>query len=233
VRYPFQFYFRGPGQTYAAFSNVTPETPLDGPLQGVVGNHPIIWLIQSHLDGPDPKRLVEQWFAARYPLVTELYPPGISFKGYAPGYQLDTLPPEATPANIEFANGLRLVGYQADPLVAATDNLFHPPSGWAHVTLYWAATKPITKDVVPLVNLVGPEGVWGASLERAGDALKMYPTSRWPVGRVGNSSYSKIVRQDVDVNLNPVTPPGRYRLIVSLAGNPAEQYPLAEIEVGQ
>jgi hypothetical protein len=231
VRYPFQFYFRGPGQTYAAFSNITPETSLDGPLQGVVGGHPVIWLIQSHLDGPDPNRLVEQWFAARYPLVTELYPPGISLKGYAPGYQLETLPPEATPTNIKFANGLRLAGYQADPAVAATDDLFHPPSGWAHVTLYWTATKRITEDAMPLVNLVGPEGVWGTSLERAGDTLKFYPTSRWPVGQVGNSSYAAIIRHDVDVNLNPATPPGRYQLVVSLLGHPSEQYPLVEIEV--
>jgi hypothetical protein len=223
VRYPFQYYFRGPGQTYAAFSTVTPETSLDGPLQGVINDHPVIWLIQSHLDGPDPNHLVEQWFDARYPLVTELYPPGVSLKGYAPGYQLDTLPADATPTAIEFTNGLRLVGYHADG-VAAADELFHPPSGWAHVTLYWTASKPIGMDVVPFVNLVGPDGVWGASLERANDALKLYPTSRWIAG-------DKIIRHDLDVNLNPVTPPGKYQLVVGWRGNEQEQYPLAKIEV--
>ncbi len=231
VRYPFQFYFRGPGQTYAAFSTITPETPLDGPLQGVVNSHPVIWLIQSHLDGPDPHQLVEQWFADRYPLVTELYPPGISLKGYAPGYQLDALPPEATPINIQFENGLQLVGYEAAPIVSATDPLFHPPSGWTHVTLYWTATQPIAEDVVPLVNLVGPEGVWGASLERATDALKLHPTSRWPVGHASRGNLSYIIRHDVDVNLNPLTPPGIYQLVVGLRGHEQEQYPLAQIEV--
>jgi hypothetical protein len=229
VRYPFQFYFRGPGQTYAAFSTVTPETPLDGPLQGVVNGHPVIWLIQSHLDDPDPQHLVEQWFAARYPLVTELYPPGISLKGYAPGYRLDTLPADATPTNRQFANGLTLVGYQADRTAPATDELFHPPSGWAHVVLYWTATQPITGDIVPFVHLVGPEGVWGASLERSTDALKLYPPSHWPVSPAGNESPGRIVRHDVDVNLNPATPPGIYKLIVGLAGE--EQFPLTKIEV--
>jgi 4-amino-4-deoxy-L-arabinose transferase-like glycosyltransferase len=223
VRYPFQYYFRGPGQTYAAFSNVTPTTALDGPLQGVVGNHPVIWLIQSHLDGPDPNRLVEQWFAARYPLVIELYPPGISLKGFAPGYQLDSLPPTATPAAIEFANGLKLAGYQTDAVVTATDDLFHPPSGWVHVTLYWTAARPISQDVAPVVNLVGPEGVWGASLNRTSDALKLFPPLRWGEGQ--------IIRHDLDVNLNPVTPPGYYQLVVSLPGSPAEQHPLTKIEV--
>ncbi len=127
VRYPFQYYYRGPGQTYAVFSNVTPETALDGPLQGVVGEHPVIWLVQSHLAGPDPDRLVEGWFAARYPLVTELYPPGISLKGYAPGYQPEQLPPQAQPVEIQFANGMHLVGYRADRSAIANEELFHPP----------------------------------------------------------------------------------------------------------
>jgi hypothetical protein len=224
VRYPFQFYFQGPGQTYAAFSTVTPQTSLDGPLQGVVNDHPVIWLIQSHLNDPDPKHLVEQWFAARYPLVTELYPPGITLKGYAPGYQLDTLPPEATPANIQFENGLHLVGYQVDHSVAATDELFHPPSGWAHVILYWTAAQPIAQEVTPFVHLVGPEGVWGASLERANDALRLYPPSRWPLAS------QPIIRHDVDVNLNPATPPGAYQLVVGLHGHET-QHSLTQIKV--
>lgn len=222
VRYPFQYYFRGPGQTYAAFSNVSPETGLDGPLQGVVGDHPVVWLIQSHTDGPDPNRLVEQWFAARYPLVTELYPPGLDLKGFAPGYQLSELPPAATPVDITFTGGLRLVGYQADPKVTATDEAFHPPSGWLHVTLFWTAHRPIEQEVDPFVHVVGPQGVWGVNLDRANDALKLLPPSHWPAGL--------IIRQDLDVNLNPVTPPGVYQVVVGLPGT-AEQYPLTTVEI--
>jgi hypothetical protein len=227
VRYPFQFYFQGPGQTYAAFSTVTPATELDGPLQGVVNSHPVIWLIQSHLDGPDPNRLVEQWLAARYPLVTELYPPGISLKGYAPGYQLDTLPPEATPVDVSFANGMRLVGYQFESPVAATDDLFHPPSGWLHVVLYWTAGgQPVTAEAAPYVHVVGPEGVWGVSLERANDALKLFPPSRWG----SDNGPTSIIRHDVDVNLNPATPPGTYQVVVGLSGMET-QYPLGQVEI--
>jgi 4-amino-4-deoxy-L-arabinose transferase-like glycosyltransferase len=222
VRYPFQFYYQGPGQTYAAFSTVTPETNLDGPLQGVVGEHPVIWLVESHLEGPDPGRRVEQWFAARYPLVTALYPPGVTLKAYAPGYQLETLPPSATPTEFEFDNGLRLMGYEAAEEVSATDALFHPPSGWLHVTLYWAAARPITATTVPYVHLVGPEGVWGANLERANDALVLYPPTQWLPGR--------LIRHDVDVNLNPLTPPGRHHLVVGIKEREG-QYGLGEIEV--
>jgi len=223
VRYPFQFYFTGPGQTYAAFSTVTAATALDGPLQGVVNHHPVIWLIQSHLDAPDPDRRVEQWLAARYPLITELYPPGISLKGFAPGYQLDDLPSPATPTDIQFANGMRLAGFTADAVASATDTLFHPPSGWAHVTLYWQAAAPVAAAATPVVNLVGPEGVWGVSLDRPTDALKLFPPSRWQSG-------GPLVRQDLDVNLNPATPPGEYQLVVGLAGL-AEQFPLTGVRV--
>ncbi len=211
VRHPFQFYFHGPGQTYAAFSTITPDTELDGPLQGVVKNHPVVWLIQSHLDGPDPNRLVEQWLADRYPLVTELYPPGISLKGYAPDYRLDTLPPTATPVDLPFANGMRLVGYQIESPVAATDDLFHPPSGWVHVVLYWTTDQPITQEMVPYVHVVGPEGVWGVSLARSNDARNFLPPSRW-----WQDDTAPIIRHDVDVNLNPATPPGVYQVVVGL-----------------
>jgi hypothetical protein len=225
VRYPFQYYYDGPGQTYAAFSNISANTTLDGPLQGVVGQHPVIWLIQSHLDGPDPDHRVEQWFAARYPLVTELYPPGVSLKGFAPGYQLDALPAAVAPADHTFANGLHLLGYQADTDVSATDALFHPPSGWLHVTLYWNAAHPITptaENVSPYVNLIGPEGVWGASLPRPNDALKLFPPQQWPPGL--------IIRHDIDVNLNPATPPGQYQLLVGLP-NESQEYPLITVQV--
>jgi len=227
VRYPFQYYFQGPGQTYAAFSTVTPETALDGPLQGVVNGHPVIWLIQSHLDAPDPERRVEQWLAARYPLVTELYPPGIALKGYAPGYQLAALPIEASPANLQFQNGLSLIGYQAEPVVSATDPLFHPPSGWIHVTLYWTASQPVSGQARPFVHLVGPEGIWGINLDRPGDALNFYPPAHWPVRDDG--AYP-IIRHDLDVNLNPATPPGVYQLVVGMHGD-EQQYLLQQVEV--
>ena len=226
VRHPFQFYFQGPGQTYAAFSSVTPETPLDGPLAGVVDGRPVIWLIQSHWEGADPDRWVEQWLASRYPLVTELYPPGINLTAYAPVYQLESLPPEASPVDIQFENGLRLVGYLADPIVSARDALFHPPSGWLHVILYWTAAKPVDRNLSPYLELVGPEGVWGKSLTRTNDALNLFPPAQWPAA----AGRSLIIRHDVDVNLNPVTPPGRYQLVVGLAGS-KEQHRLAEIEV--
>ena len=226
VRHPFQFYFTGPGQTYAAFSNVDANSTLEGPLQGVVGEHQVVWLIQSHVDGPDPDRRVERWFANRYPLVTELYPPGIALKGYATNSQLDRLPQEATPLDLQFENGMKLIGYQADSRVSATESFFHPPSGWVHVVLYWAADQPITEAGTPFVHLVGPEGVWGVNLERTNGALNFFPPTGWPT----TDSSPLIIRQDLDVNLNPATPPGVYQLVLGLK-EIAGQLPLTTVEV--
>jgi hypothetical protein len=213
IRFPYQHYaaeMNTPGQTYAAFFAVDQNTDLDGPLTGILNDHPVVWLIQSHIEQPDPERRVENWFAARYPLVTELYPPGITLKAYAPGYQLDHLPPEATPTETAFDAGLRLRGFNVfDTRLSPREELFHPPSGWIHVILYWSADEGMGQDVWPYLHLVDELGqIWGASLERGNDALHFYPSSRWQAGQ--------IIRQDVDVNLNPVAPPGEYRLIVGI-----------------
>ena len=54
--------------------------------------------------------------------------------------------------------------------------------------------------------MVGPEGVWGERLYRENEALRRWPTSSWTPG--------EFVRDEVDVNLNPVTPAGDYPIIV-------------------
>lgn len=235
TRYPFQYYFRGPGQTYAVFSSIEKHTDLDGPLTAISQRHPVLWLVESHTELADGGHRVNAWLAARYPLVTELYPPGlVAVRAYAPGYVTPGLPESATPLAVAFEGGLRLVGYRVPQTrTPATDELFHPPSAWLHVVLYWQAARPLRDGYRPFVHLIDGLGqVWGASLARSDDAFGLLPPARWPVGSV--------VRADYDVNLNPITPPGRYTLVVGLrdlAGNQlpltdgAAQAPLTGIEV--
>ncbi|MCB0214777.1 MAG: hypothetical protein KDJ52_35890, partial [Anaerolineae bacterium] len=97
--------------------------------------------------------------------------------------------------------------------------------GWLHVTLYWTAAAPISSDVMPVVQLVGPEGVWGVNLDRAGDALKVFPPTQW---FNADRASQPIIRHDLDVNLNPVTPPGEYLLVVKVG---EEQFVLGEVGV--
>ena len=223
TRYPLQYYFHGPGQTYAVFSSVGERTDLDGPLTVISGAHPVVWLVESHTELADPDHRVNGWLAARYPEVTELYPPGlVALRAYAPGYLTERLPRAAAPAEAVFEGGLRLAGTTVPQAQArATDDLFHPPSGWVHATLYWTAGATPSRDYTPFVHLVDAIGqVWGASLERPNDAFDFYPPRRWQPGQV--------VRADFDVNLNPATPPGRYMLVAGLRDASGVQTPLAD-----
>ena len=103
----------------------------------------------------------------------------------------------------------------------ATDDLFHPPSGWVHVTLYWTAESAPAQNYAPFVHLVDDMGqVWGASLERSNDAFSFHPPTRWEPGQ--------LVRSDFDVNLNPLAPPGYYTLVVGLRDASGGQVPLAD-----
>jgi hypothetical protein len=60
-------------------------------------------------------------------------------------------------------------------------------------------------------QMVGPEGVWGERLYRENEALRRWPTSAWQPGDV--------VRDEVDVNLNPATPEGEYPVLIGVMDN--------------
>jgi hypothetical protein len=196
---------------------VDSQAAVDAPLQGL-RDYDTIWLVQSHHQELDPDGLVAGWLAARYPLVTEAYPAGIALHAFAQRYRSPAL--AGVPAGVSLLNedfgDLRLLGCAAQPVsLKASDDLYHPPSGWVHVTTYWTATAPLGKDVDPQVRLEDKTGqVWGKQLDRTGNAMHIWPTSRWQPGEV--------VRADYDVNLNPITPPGEYRIVVSAPGSETE-----------
>jgi hypothetical protein len=176
-----------------------------------------VWLVQSHIELTDPNRSVEGWLADSFPLVTEQYPPGIEVKGYAANYRLRRVPSTARVVDATYGDSVRLLAYELDDgPYAATDDTFHPPSGWIHVTLYWQGIQPPPWDYVAVVRLVdGADQVWGGSLERPDSAMRFYPSHLWKEG--------EIVRDDHDVNLNPRTPEGEYVLEVSLLTPSGEQ----------
>jgi hypothetical protein len=50
--------------------------------------------------------------------------------------------------------------------------------------------------------------VWGERLYRDNETLRRWPTSTW--------EHRDFMRDEVDVNLNPLTPPGTYPIVVGL-----------------
>ena len=195
------------------------DTVIGPPLSGIETSlgAATVWLTQSHLAGLDDQGLVEQWLAAHYPAITEQYPAGIKLTGYAIRTRFDALPDLASGAiypDAELAPGLILRACEVmTPVVSATDFRLHPPSGWVHVRLWWQATGSIAEDLRPDVRVQADSGIWGEKLARPNQILDRFPTSTWTVG--------DIVRDEADINLNPLTPAGTYPVLVSVGGNSA------------
>mgnify|MGYP001027964820 FL=1 len=184
--------------------------------RGLPEHHDRMWLILHHDQAMAPKNRLMEAADAMFPRVTEQYPNAgqITMIAYQLRPAVPALPEEARPLQVCFQNGLCLVGYQVDATaLPATENLSHPPSNWLHVTLYWQRTDAF--DGVPfrpLVRLIDSSfNVWGGNLDRYPDLLDHYPPEEWPTDRLVEDHY--------DLNLNPVTPPGNYRLEISLAIN--------------
>ncbi len=189
------------------------EQVIAPPLQGIEASGvATLWLTQSHLDGIDDAHLVEGWLNQTYPLVTEQFPTGIKLTGYAVRHRFPQLPKPAANTvqpNAELAPGLTLSACEiTTPQVAARDERMHPPSGWVHVRLWWQANGKIMHDYVATVRMVGPEGVWGERLYRENETLRRWPTTTWEHG--------DFMRDEVDVNLNPITPSGNYPIVVGV-----------------
>jgi mannosyltransferase len=217
VSIAFRQYYRGSLPLFFPFHDrLSDFAQVALPLEGMAG-YDTIWLIQSHTATFDPDGLVERWLSEHHPLLTEQYPAGVVVKGYAVRIRYPALPPDVRPLDAEFGASLRLAGCRlADTRLRARDDRSHPPSGWVHVTLYWQASEPLTQDYMPVVRLVDSGGqIWGDRLDRAASIVRRFPPSRWPV--------SEFVRDEQDVNLNPLTPPGRYRIVVGLVDGAGQQ----------
>ncbi|MCC6458492.1 MAG: glycosyltransferase family 39 protein [Caldilineaceae bacterium] len=218
---------------FALFNGTLTEADIDTvvapPLNGIVDfGSATLWLTQSHLEGVDDQRVVEGWLNRNFPLITEQYPAGIKLTGYilqGRMAQPPTLGPTARQLDVELQPGLRLAACEImTPMVSARDEFMHPPSGWVHMRLWWQATAPLLTDYTATAKVIGPEGVWGDKLPRDTESLRMWPTSTWTVG--------EFVRDELDINLNPLTPAATYPVVIGVAD--ALGQPIGEtVECGQ
>jgi len=226
TRIPFEYYYQGTAPLFAPFGGpLVGEDDVASTVEGLSG-YDTLWLVQSHIEWADPSRMVETWLATHFPIVTEQYPPGVEVKGYAARYRLPQVPSSAHVLDALYDEKVRLVGYELDGEVfSATDDTYHPPSGWIHVTLYWQPLVPLSEEYVADIHVVDDaRQVWGGALERRTGTIRFYPPTAWQAGEV--------VRDDYDINLNPATPDGTYHLQVSLLSLAGEQLP-ASYEGGQ
>ena len=199
------------GNFNAPLNSEQADTIIAAHLQGLAAANgaDTLWLAQSHLAGVDDQRLVQAWLDSNFALITEQYPAGVELRGYAVRYRYPTLPalPEtAAYPDAQLFPGVELAACEIiTPVVSARDVLYHPPSGWVHLRL-WLRAVDIVSEAPAIFALVqaGDGQIWGRSLERAGDVLTVYPPTKWQPG--------EFVRVELDVNLNPVAPPGMYNV---------------------
>ena len=174
-----------------------------------------LWLVLHQDQAMAPQNQLREAAVALYPQTTGVYPNNgqIAVLGFNIRWRHTQLPSDAKPAEITFVNGLSLVGYKVDATaLSPTDNLFHPPSNWLHVTTYWQqqySNAPQHTDFTPFIHLVDNQGnIWGGELQRPPTVFHRNPPATW-----GSNT---IVEAHYDVNLNPVTPSGAYQLIIGL-----------------
>ena len=222
ARIPFEYYYSGAAEVVAPLGSRPPsqEEELDEPLSPY-GDSDVVWLVQSQEHNTDPKHVVEAWFAARGPMVTEQYPVGMSIKAFAMRYRLPGIPDSARPTRIGFGSRLELVGYEIDQSHLRPDSdRLHPPSNWIHLTLYWRAGEPLDTAFGTVVEMTDENGgIWGGKLDQPRSTLGFYPPIQWQPGEV--------VRDDYDINLNPVTPNGTYHIRIGVRSEDGLFWPVS------
>lgn len=213
ARIPFEYYYSGAAGVVAPLGSRPPsdEAELDGPLRPYSGSD-VIWLVQSQEHNTDPRHVVEAWFAGRGPMATEQYPVGMSVKAFVMRYRLPDLPERALPSRIRFGSSPTLAGYEIDQSRLRPDSdRLHPPSNWIHLTLYWRVDERLEQAFDTAVEMTDDNGgIWGGKLEQPRSTLRFYPPTQWQPGEV--------VRDDYDLNLNPVAPDGTYHIRVGVYG---------------
>ena len=212
---PLTYYYRGDLPILGPFGGPVAADAIGSALQNI-DDYKTVWLVWSHGEQVDPAGQVRRWLMERYPELTEVYPRGVEVRALATRYREP--PPAGGPALATFGDALRLVGAESDPVVVAHDDTYHPPSGWVPVRLAWqrAGVADTTGDGLPAgdANLDGLQvrlrvtddigQVWGERLLRPTEVWRVYPPTKWQPGEV--------VRDGYDINMNPVTPRGTYKV---------------------
>ncbi len=231
---PLTYYYRGDLPILSPFGGPVAADAIAPALQNLDGYN-TVWLVWSHGEQIDPTGQVRQWLMQRYPELTEVYPRGVEVRALATRYREP--PPAGGPALATFGDGLRLVGADSDPVVVAHDDTLHPPSGWVPVRLKWQRAGDANFDGLQVrLRVTDNLGqVWGDRLVRPTEVWNVYPPAKWQPGEV--------VRDGYDINMNPVTPKGAYKvelqvldkdgkpLAVFSGGAPSERYIVGPVEV--
>ena len=178
------------------------------PLLGIVDlGAQTLWLTQSHLEGVDDDRVVEGWLNQNYPLITEQYPTGVKLSGYMLQGRFDRLPELAAHAvhpAVELAPGLLLAACEIiTPEVSPRTSACTRPAAGCMCGCGGRPPRPLTERL----RRHGPDDRTG---RRVGRPALPGQRGAAPLAH-SDLEPGEFMRDEVDVNLNPVTPPGSIR----------------------
>ncbi|MBN1640439.1 MAG: glycosyltransferase family 39 protein [Anaerolineae bacterium] len=113
---------------------------------------------------------------------------------------VDAAPHDMRALGVRFDERLDLLGTRSPMDAARAGHVLQ-------LSLYWAPVVQLDRDLRVTIAMTGDDGFTWAYAD-AVPAHGMYPAPTWPVGQ--------IVRDDVDLFVSGGTPPGRYRLSLSV-----------------
>lgn len=165
-------------------------------LQGIMAQHPLLWLVLYGNASSDPGSLVEAWLDQHaFKLEQQWYGQVrvVRYVAHLPAdFDLSSAP---HPMRYQFDGGLALIGYQLRPGNAAPQSMT--------IELYWQASEKVREDYTAFIHFVD-----GSDVVRAqSDAMPLgiaRPTSRWQAG--------EIVRDVRRIDLPPDLPAGTYAI---------------------
>ncbi len=100
---------------------------------------------------------------------------------------------------IDFNNGIRLVGYDAPPTIR--------PGMPAPIALFWQTTRALDREYAVVLQIQDARGNVFATTQAA-PARGIYPTTRWQPGAIARDPQTITLRGDA--------PDGEYRIVVAL-----------------
>ncbi len=175
-----------------------------------------LWLLAEPLPRTGfPRRTLLEWARQQWPLLWARQFPhmwlSVRLEAYAPQPVLAQLPPQATPLDVAFANGLALRGLEQKETWQAGEDVW--------LRLFWSRQAEVEANLLMLSwRLTGPDGAVWAQLDQP--LWPDYPPHRWPSGA--------LVMRDLPLALPVGLPPGAYDLTLRLTTLEGETIGLAD-----
>ena len=202
----FEYYFHGSQPLFPVPWTEIPakQESVNKEIDTIAENHKRLWFVRWMSSDVDPQGLTESTLDSRYWRMDERvfsgreYALNVNLYSAKP-YEVQQIPPNATPVDATFDDRLSLEAYH----ISQQD----PSSHRIKITLYWKSKQPKLPHYKMNGQLIDAQGeAWGTF---DGEPFKgFYATADWKLG--------SLVADERIIEVTPGAPPGPYRLRVGV-----------------